>query len=177
MPPDELEIKCYPDRVLRKRCAPLRRIDDEVLERARRMLDFMYVADGVGLAGPQIGWSEQIIALDAEQQHEGQRIFVNPRIVERDGADEMEEGCLSLPGIQLKVPRAERVRVVAYTITGERLEFVAEGVPARAWQHELDHLNGMLIIDRVTPTALMSVRDRLRQPELELASRDGQEGR
>lgn len=161
-----MEIRCYPDRVLRKRCRPVRTIDDEFLARAHRMLDFMYVADGIGLAGPQVGWTDQIITLDVDLRHDGKRIFVNPRIIHRDGTLEAEEGCLSLPGIRIKVPRAGRVAVVAYTLAGERLELEAEGLAAVAWQHELDHLNGLLIIDRVAPTTLMSIRDQLRQLEL-----------
>jgi len=173
MDAEELQIRYYPDDVLRKRCAPVRRVDDDVLRRARAMLDLMYVSDGVGLAGPQVGWSSRIITLDTEQAHEGERIFVNPRIVSREGAMELEEGCLSLPGIRLNVPRSEHVQVVAYTIMGQRVEVEAEGFAACAWQHELDHLNGVLIIDRVTPTALITVRDQLKQLERELASSQG----
>ena len=104
----DMIIRCYPDRVLRRKCRPIRRVDDEVLARAQRMLDMMYEAEGLGLAGPQVGWTEQILTLDVEQQHEGERIFVNPRIVEREGSVELEEGCLSLPGVRLQVPRAAR---------------------------------------------------------------------
>jgi peptide deformylase len=77
----------------------------------------------------------------------------------------VEEGCLSLPGIRLKVPRAEKITVAAYTMTGERVEMQLEGLASCAWQHEMDHLNGLLIIDKVPPTALIAVRDQLRQLE------------
>ncbi|MFO7958472.1 MAG: peptide deformylase [Candidatus Brocadiia bacterium] len=160
-----MEIKVYPERVLRKKCSPIERIDDEVVSEAQDMLEFMYESDGLGLAGPQVDWANQIVTLDVEQTGEGRRIFVNPRIIEREGHLEHEEGCLSLPGLRLTVPRAERVRVVAYTLDGERLEFDAEGLAACAWQHETDHLNGVLIIDRVQPTTLMTVRERLRRLE------------
>ncbi|MGD2175370.1 MAG: peptide deformylase [Candidatus Brocadiaceae bacterium] len=162
-----MELKYYPERVLRKKARPLEQIDDEVLVRAQEMLEFMYEAEGIGLAAPQVGWSDRLVTLDVEQEHEGERIFVNPRIVERGGHLEHEEGCLSLPGIKVCVPRAERVTVVAYTLQGERVELEAEGLHACAWQHEMDHLNGLLIIDRLSPTALISLRDQLQRLERE----------
>jgi len=166
----------YPERVLRKKCQPVERIDDRVVSDAQAMLEFMYESDGLGLAGPQVNWANQIVTLDIEQTGRGRRIFVNPRIIEREGHLEHEEGCLSLPGLRLLVPRSERVRVVAYTLEGERLELEAEGLAACAWQHETDHLNGVLIIDRVQPTTLMTVRDRLRLLEREWESRTAGEG-
>ncbi len=160
-----MELKVYPDKVLRRTCRPVREIDEELWQRAHEMLDFMYQAEGLGLAGPQVGWSDQIVTLDVEQDREGKRIFVNPRIVHRDGQTREEEGCLSLPGIRVQVPRAAKVGVVAYSLDGEKVELEAEGLRARAWQHELDHLNGLLIIDRLQPTALMAVRDQLKKLE------------
>ncbi len=160
-----MELKKYPDRVLRTRCRPVRDVDDAVLRRAERMLDFMYESDGLGLAGPQVGWTQQIVTVDVTGEREGPRIFLNPRIVEMQGAAEIEEGCLSLPGVRIEVPRAEKIKLVAYTIRGERLEFDFEGLPAIAWQHEVDHLNGTLIIDRLPPTRLMAVRDQLKRLE------------
>jgi len=164
-----VELKLYPDRVLRRRCAPVREVTDEVLARAEAMREFMYEADGVGLAGPQVGWSEQIVTIDPEGIREDPRIFVNPQILEREGSISIEEGCLSLPGVRLEVPRAERVVVVTYTIRGERVELQAEGFAAIAWQHEVDHLNGVLIIDRVPATGLVTVRGQLRELEREAA--------
>ncbi len=162
-----VELRIYPDEVLRKSCRPIERIDDGLVSEAREMLEFMYESEGIGLAGPQVGWPRRLMTLDVEHQAQDPRIFVNPRIVEREGHVELEEGCLSLPGLRLHVPRSEKVRVVAYTLEGERLEIEAEGLEAVAWQHETDHLNGVLIIDRVQPTRLMSVRERLRRLERE----------
>lgn len=162
-----MELKIYPDRVLRRKCRPIERIDDEFVRRAHEMLDFMYQADGLGLAAPQVGRTDQIVTLDVEQQHEGERIFINPRIAEREGDMEHDEGCLSLPGLQVNVPRSERVVVVAYTLEGERLEIEAEGLAACAWQHEVDHLNGILIVDRLSPTAITGVRRQLKRLEQE----------
>ena len=158
-----MELRYYPDRVLRKPCAPVREVDDELAAKAQRMLEFMYDAEGIGLAANQVGWSHRIVTLDVELARQGTRIFINPRIVNREGHVELEEGCLSLPGVRLAVPRAEKVAVVAYTLEGERVETEAEGLEACAWQHELDHLNGVLIIDKVPPTRLMAVRGQLKQ--------------
>ena len=160
-----MELKLYPADVLKKRCQPVRDVDDDVMARAREMLDFMYTCDGLGLAASQVGWSRRIVTIDPDVAREGERIFVNPLIVERDGSIELEEGCLSLPGVRATVSRAERVKVVAFTLSGERREFEAEGLAACAWQHELDHLNGLLILDRLTPTQVMALRDQLRALE------------
>jgi len=160
-----VEIVFYPDRVLRAKCEPVREIDDRTFERAHQMIDCMHEADGVGLAGPQVGWKKRIVALDTGEQGPDERIFVNPQITDREGEEEAEEGCLSLPGIWLPVTRAERVVVTAYTIRGKKLEMEAEGLLSRAWQHEVDHLNGILIIDRVPATTRMRIRGKLKKLE------------
>jgi peptide deformylase len=167
-----VELKIYPDRVLRRKCSTIREITDETWQHARRMLEFMYEAQGAGLAGPQVGWLERIITLDVEGTGEGRRIWVNPRIVETEGAFEHEEGCLSLPGLYVKVLRAQRVTVVAYTLEGERVEIEAEGLPACAWQHELDHLNGILTIDRLSPAQQITLRRRLKKLEEAAAEKE-----
>ena len=146
-----MELKLYPDRILRRKCQPVREVDDEVLRRAEEMLQFMYESDGVGLAGPQIAWPRQILTLDVGGEHLDPRIFVNPRIVNREGYIEIEEGCLSLP---------------------ERGEAEAEGLAAVAWQHELDHLNGILFIDHLAPTQLITIRDELKRMGQEVREQD-----
>lgn len=162
-----LELKCYPDSILKRRCGPLREVNDEVVERAEQMLDLMYEWTGLGLAAAQVGWTRRVVTVDVEGARQGTRIFVNPSIIHREGHMEEEEGCLSLPGVKLIVPRAEKVAVVAYTMNGERVEMEAEGLLSRVWQHELDHLNGLLIIDKVPPTTLMTVREQLKKLERE----------
>lgn len=164
-----MEIIKYPRKVLRKECSPVRQVDDDFYRRAVEMLEVMYEEDGLGLAGPQVDWAEQIVTLDVDGAHEDPRIYLNPRIVESDGVIEMEEGCLSLPGIRVKVPRSERIVLVTYTVTGERMEMELEGLAAVAWQHEIDHLHGMLIIDRIPPARLMTVREQLRHLEQDMA--------
>ena len=162
-----MELKHYPASVLKKRCRPVREVTDKLVRRAEEMLEFMYESQGLGLAAPQVGWSERVVTLDVGSAHEGRRIFINPLIVQREGELEHEEGCLSLPGIQVPLTRADKVKIVAYTLQGERVELEAEGLAACAWQHELDHLNGLLIIDRVAPTTLVTLRAQLKKLEEE----------
>ncbi len=160
-----MELKIYPDDVLRKSCQPLREVGDSEAQRLHDMVDFMYECDGLGLAGPQIGWSARVVALDAEQDRTDPRIFINPTLHNPEGEVTAEEGCLSLPGIQVPVLRAERVKVKAYTLDGNQWEKVVENLEARAWQHEVDHLNGVLFIDRLQPTKLAQIRHQLKKLE------------
>jgi peptide deformylase len=162
-----MRIETYPSRILRAKCLPVREFADKDLARARRMLELMYEAQGVGLAGPQVAWQTQIMTLDIEQSHRGDRIFFNPRIIDTAGETEEEEGCLSVPGVRAPVKRAERVVVAAYNLRGEHFEREAAGLEARAWQHELDHLSGVLFIDRLEPTTLVTVRQQLKELEQE----------
>jgi peptide deformylase len=169
--PETLQIRVFPDDVLRRSCAPLEKITELEVEKLRAMLDFMYESDGVGLAGPQVGWSRQVVTIDTEGAGKGERIFVNPRIVSREGESIAEEGCLSIPGVVAPVKRAEIVKVIAYTLEGERREIEAEGLAARAWQHEVDHLNGVLFVDRLGTAAQFKVRKQLK--ELQKAYQSG----
>ena len=163
-----MELKVYPDRVLRTKCLPLKEVTDADLAQARQMLELMYESDGIGLAAPQVGWDRRIVTLDVEREGKGERIFVNPLIRHTEDEVNEEEGCLSVPGIWAPVRRAAKIVLVAYTIHGERVEQELEGLLARVWQHELDHLNGVLFIDHLPPTTLMTFRQKLR--ELEAAS-------
>lgn len=160
-----MSIRTYPDHVLRVKSEPLREVGGADLARANRMLDLMYEANGVGLAGPQVGWNVRIVVMDVEQSHCGDRIFINPRILSTEGDVIEDEGCLSVPGVWAPVRRAQRVVVAAYNVRGERVEQTAEGLTARAWQHELDHLNGVLFFDRLEPMTLMTVRHQLKSLE------------
>jgi peptide deformylase len=122
-------------------------IDDEVVRLARDMLETMYEDKGIGLAAPQVGVSRCLVVLDIG---EGPLALVNPKIVEAEGAETMEEGCLCLPGINVEVERSARVRVVGLDTAGTELAIDAEELLARALQHEIDHLSGTLIIDKVS---------------------------
>jgi len=146
-----LPIRIYPDDVLRQRCPPVERFDDDLRRLVDDMVETMHAAPGVGLAAPQVGVVQRVMVVDlsvgedAEQIH----VFVNPEIVEEDGSVVDFEGCLSIPGVNEKVRRPERVRVRARSVDGEELEMGAEDWLARAICHEIDHLDGVLFVDHL----------------------------
>ena len=143
----KLEVLRYPNSILRKKCALIETIDGEVVQLARDMLETMYEDKGIGLAAPQVGITRQLIVLDIGG---GPLALINPKIIEAEGTDIMEEGCLCLPGINVDVERSARVRVTGLNPKGEEVDIDAEELLARALQHEIDHLSGTLIIDKVS---------------------------
>jgi len=167
-----VEIVHYPDPVLRRRAAPVEEINDEVRGRVREMFELMYEAGGVGLAAPQVGWSVQLCVVNpTPDDRSAEFVVVNPVLVEAEGSEVAEEGCLSLPEVRGNVGRWTRVRVCWYDLRGRRMERVAEGFVARIFQHEIDHLEGRLIIDRMTPASRLSVRGALKELEREFKAR------
>lgn len=143
-----MEIKKYPDPVLSKKAGEVGEITPELKKLAEDMIETMLKAEpeGVGLAGPQVGVSKRIFATQTE---EGPRVFINPKIIKKGRKSEaMEEGCLSLPGIWLKVKRAKKIELEALDINAKKVKINAEGLFARILQHEIDHLNGVLIKDK-----------------------------
>jgi peptide deformylase len=142
------EIKVYPATVLRQRAKEVEKIDSAVRSLIDRMTDIMYQADGVGLAAPQVGQSKRVIVIDVG---EGPFSLVNPEIVEREEENaSVEEGCLSLPGIRIDVTRPKAITVRGVDETGQTVVKTVEGLWARAFQHEIDHLNGVMIIDHAS---------------------------
>lgn len=144
------EVVRYGAPVLRLQAKPVNNITPNVIKLLQNMADTMYAAPGVGLAAPQIGVSKRVVVIDVG---EGLLELINPEIVSRDGSELESEGCLSLPEITLKVKRAAKVRVKAQNREGKRVEIVGEGMLARALQHEIDHLDGILFIDRAEKPA------------------------
>ncbi len=142
----------FPDPVLRKVAEPVGTIDDAVRKLLRDMADSMYDAPGIGLAAPQIGVSRRLIVVDVNwrEQDPNPQGYVNPEIVFREGARAFEEACLSVPDFQSEVKRASRVVVKALDPDGKPVEVDAEGLKAVCFQHEIDHLNGMLFIDHIS---------------------------
>lgn len=136
------------DQVLRKRAMEVKRFDATLGRILDDMAESMYHYEGVGLAAPQIGISKQIVVIDADES--GLLELINPRIVASQGEELDIEGCLSVPGTYGEVVRAVSVTVVAQDRFGEEIEIAAEGLLARALQHEIDHLHGILFIDRAT---------------------------
>ena len=133
--------------------SPITGFDDEIRSLAQDMLETMYAAPGIGLAAPQVGVNLRLIVIDISggEEQGRQLVLVNPDITEREGSQEGEEGCLSIPGLEEVVSRPECVTVTGFTPDGEPVEVEAEGLLARALQHEIDHLDGILFIDRVSP--------------------------
>ncbi len=147
-----LEILQYPHPVLKRRCDEVERIDENVTRLVEDMRETMYDANGVGLAACQVGVSKRIIVLDVspvDPQHEF-FVLINPEILTEEGEIDHEEGCLSVPDCTETLKRKEKVSVRGLSGEGKPLEFEAQGILAIALQHEIDHLNGLLILDRMS---------------------------
>jgi peptide deformylase len=146
------KILVYPDVVLQARAGEIENIDGRVVKLAADMAETMYAAPGVGLAAPQIGVSERLICVDVKHPEKERELItlINPVIVEAEGQVVEEEGCLSVPEIRENVTRAERVLVLGLDLNERQLEIEAQGLLARALQHEIDHLDGILFIDRIS---------------------------
>jgi peptide deformylase len=142
----------YPDPILAKPGAPVTEFDDDLAQLVEEMFDSMYAAEGIGLAAPQIGISKQITVIDVsfKERPEEKLVLINPEVVDREGRQVEEEGCLSLPEIRAKVERASWVKVRAQNVLGEWFEVEGEELLARALLHEIDHLHGILFIDRLS---------------------------
>jgi peptide deformylase len=141
------EIRIYPDPILMKKAAKVQNIDGQVKGIVDRMTEAMHFHRGIGLAAPQIGILSQIIIVGPE---ESGRAFINPELVEGDGDSILEEGCLSLPAIEVPVKRKERVFLRAWDLDGREINWEVSGFPGRVFQHEIDHLHGILIIDHIS---------------------------
>ena len=147
----KLEIKIYPDPVLRKKTNLVEKIGIDEQKLAYDMIETMRFAKGVGLAAPQIGVSKRIIVIeDAEGDNKVVLTLINPKITQKKGKVKFCEGCLSLPGISSDVVRPESITVEAQNLDGDMLKINAEGLLARIIQHEIDHLDGIVFIDRIS---------------------------
>lgn len=163
----KLPVPPYPAKALRtesREVAP-EEFGPELEALVRGMIETMYASEGVGLAAPQVGRNVRVFVYDVSPERNDPRAVVNPRIVEKDGAEVMEEGCLSVPGLRGKVRRAERVVLEGQAVTGEPLRLEAEGLAARVFQHETDHLDGVLFCDRLSAAKRLLVRRHLKQLE------------
>lgn len=146
-----LEIKKFPDEILKQKASPVNNINGALQGLIDNMIETMYAAPGIGLAAPQIGVSHQLFVADVSTQEQKHPLLViiNPEIVETEKMIDSEEGCLSIPDYKAIVKRAEKVCIKGNDREGNPLEIEADGLLARAFQHEIDHLNGTLIIDRI----------------------------
>ncbi|MDD5295467.1 MAG: peptide deformylase [Rhodocyclaceae bacterium] len=141
-----LNILRYPDARLFKVAAPVLKVDDRIRKLAKDMAETMYAAPGVGLAATQVDQHLRLIVIDVSDDKSELLTFINPEILEKDGEQVCEEGCLSVPGIYDKVTRAEHVKVRALDIKGESFELEAHGLLAVCVQHEMDHLVGKVFV-------------------------------
>jgi len=148
------EVLKFPDKRLREVSAPVAEIDDEIRALAQDMLDVMYDEPGIGLAAPQVGVAVRLVVVDtewtAEDAERNPLVLVNPELHDAEGKITWTEGCLSVPDFEAEVERAERVRLKATDLDGKEIVIDAEGLQAVCFQHEIDHLDGTLFIDRIS---------------------------
>ncbi|MGQ0607936.1 MAG: peptide deformylase [Chloroflexota bacterium] len=157
-----LKVRKYGDPVLRRRAAPVGAMTPEIRRTVEDMIDTMYDEVGIGLAAPQVGISLRLMVVGHEKSGEA-RAIVNPVIAEQGGEVTAEEGCLSLPGIFAPVTRAEWVRLEGQDLDGESVSIKARGLTARVFQHEMDHLDGVLFIDRLDAMTRDRIKRRIKK--------------
>lgn len=142
-----LTILHFPDKRLRTVARPVERVNDKLRLFIDDMFDTMYEAPGIGLAATQVNLHQRLMVIDVSEEKNQPLVFINPEILEKEGEEEMEEGCLSVPGIYETVQRAEKVKVRALDRNGESFELEVDGILAVCIQHEIDHLDGKLFVD------------------------------
>lgn len=171
MDPAKLQLLYYPHPALRKVCTPFENFGPELEAIAARMLAIMHGANGVGLAGPQVGLEKRIFVCNVTGEAGNDCVYVNPELSDFEGFVETDEGCLSLPEVNVLMRRAKRVTIRALTVSGEPVCEHGEDLLARVWQHETDHLDGKLIIDHMSEADRMSNRRILKDLEQRASGR------
>lgn len=169
-----LEIIHYPHPTLRHQSKPLRKVDVELRKIIAEMFELMYRYEGVGLAANQVDLPYRLFVANEQADpaaKENELVFINPVLRKGKGQAEDEEGCLSIPEVRAPVTRNATIQVEAYDLSGNPIQFEAEGLMARILQHETDHLDGTLFIDRLGPTQLMAIGDKLAEFELAYRSK------
>lgn len=162
---ENLQICKYGDEVLQLKAKEITDIDEKIVKLAEAMRKAMYTANGIGLAAPQIGRSICLAVIDVSfgEDPDELMVLINPRIIESDGIEPGNEGCLSVPGITLPIERKANLRLQAIDLQGDEFIREIEGLKARVVQHELDHLNGTLIIDRVSSLKRQFVKKEIKR--------------
>jgi peptide deformylase len=168
------EIRTYPDPVLRSKTGRVEVIDESLQRLIDDMVETMHAAPGVGLAANQVGVPLQVAVIDlGDREEERTRhpllVLINPEVLSQEGSVVAEEGCLSIPDLTEKVKRAARVKVRAQDRSGRQYEIEADGLMAKALQHEIDHLNGLLLIDRLSPLKRNIFRRKMKRALAETA--------
>ena len=169
-----LQIIQYPHPTLRHRSKPLRRVDDELRKLVAQMFELMYEHEGVGLAANQVDLPYRLFVANPEgtaEAKETEGVFINPVLSGGRGLEEDEEGCLSIPGIRAPVTRNATIKIQAYDLDGNEITGEVDDLMARIVQHETDHLDGTLFIDRLGPAQVADIRDQLEEFELAFDSK------
>lgn len=156
-----LNILEFPDKRLRTKAQPVETVDDSIRTLVDDMLETMYEAKGVGLAATQVNMHKRIIVIDVSEEKNEPLSLINPEVIEKDGVEESEEGCLSVPGFYEKVSRAEHIKVKALNKDGESFELEAKDLLAVCIQHEMDHLEGKLFVDYLSPLKRKRIQSKL----------------
>ncbi|MDW3095982.1 MAG: peptide deformylase [Gammaproteobacteria bacterium] len=156
-----LEILHFPDPRLRLKARPVTQVDDQVRQMVKDMFETMYQAPGIGLAATQVNIQLDVIVIDVSDDKNQPLCLINPKILESDGSEEMQEGCLSVPGFYENVTRAEKVKIQALNENGESFELEADDLLAVCIQHEMDHLQGKLFVDYLSPLKRQRIKKKL----------------
>src|SRR3972149_2864133 len=146
-----LEILTFPDSRLRIKAKPVETFDAALLRLVSDMKETMYTENGIGLAATQVNVHKQLLVLDVSNTRDQFRVYINPQLMQQDGSETCEEGCLSVPGIFAEISRAKSIRVTAQNPDGTCFEETLEGLNAVCLQHEMDHLKGILFVDYLSP--------------------------
>lgn len=164
--PVQLAIVHYPHPVLRQNAEPIPEVTDEVKAVAAKMIELMHQAPGVGLAAPQVGLAWRMFVANPTGEPGDDRVYINPKLSEPGGGKAArDEGCLSLPGITVEMSRPAEITIRATNLDGESFEESADDLLARIWQHEYDHLDGVLIIDKMSPMDRMANKRAIKELE------------
>jgi len=160
---EKCRITHYPAEVLAKKARPIEKIDDDIRRLVEKMTDIMFENKGVGLAAPQAGVSLRLFIISLEQKRDAVKVFINPTVTTSGRLISTEEGCLSVPGVQTTIRRYEKAAVTATDLNGNEFTEDAEGLYARALQHEYDHIEGTIIADRMASVARIAHRKQLKR--------------
>lgn len=160
-----LNVLHFPNPRLRLKAKPVETVDDTINTLAKDMLDTMYAEGGIGLAATQVDVQKRVIVIDLSEHRDDPMCLINPEIIELEGTEQMQEGCLSVPGYYDLVERAEKIRFRYLDLEGQAVEAKAEGLLAVCIQHEIDHLNGKLFIDYLSPLKQQRLRKKLEKQE------------
>ncbi|WMS86001.1 peptide deformylase [Pleionea litopenaei] len=158
-----LEILEYPDPRLRTQAQPIEQFDDALQQQIDNMFETMYQAPGIGLASTQVDFHYQLIVIDISDNQDSPLVLINPKIIDKKGVEEREEGCLSFPGVYAKVERADQITVEALDREGKPFTLEADDLLAVCIQHEIDHIEGRLFVDYLSPLKRDRIKKKLKK--------------